>query len=145
MTVPVSVLLERKGTASHTIEPDASLAEVTRRLVEHRIGALVVSRDGSAVDGVIAERDVVRAIADHGEQALRMQVSDLMAPAITCTPETGTNEVMATMTERRVRHLPVVSDGRLAGVISIGDVVKWRIDELAEDAERLQDYVSGTY
>jgi CBS domain-containing protein len=146
MTVPVSVLLERKGTTCHTIDPDASLAEVTRRLVEHGIGALVVSRDGSSVAGVISERDVVRAVADHGEQALRMRVSDLMAaPAITCTPETRTHEVMVTMTERRVRHLPVLADGRLAGVISIGDVVKWRMDELAEDAERLQEYVSGTY
>ncbi len=146
MTVPVSVLLQRKGATCHTIEPDATLSSVTQRLAEHGVGALVVSADGSTVDGVVSERDVVRALAQHGEQALALHVSEVMAaPAVTCTPATSTDEVMATMTEGRFRHLPVVADGRLAGIISIGDVVKWRIDELAEDAERLQEYVTGSY
>lgn len=146
MTVPVSVLLERKGSTCHTIEPGAMLSTVTQCLAEHGVGALVVSSDGTTVDGVVSERDVVRALAEHGEPALGLRASDVMtAPAVTCTSTTTTDEVMALMTEGRFRHVPVVDDGRLTGIISIGDVVKWRIDELAADTERLQEYVTGSY
>jgi CBS domain-containing protein len=146
MTVPVSVLLQRKGRTCRTITPDQTLAEAARVLTQHRIGALVVSRDGATVEGVISERDIVRALAEQGDRALWLRISDAMAsPATTCTLSTRTNEIMETMTERRIRHLPVVDGGRLVGIISIGDVVKWRIDELAEDSERLQEYVAGSY
>lgn len=146
MSVPVSVLLQRKGTLVHTIIPDASLAEVTHGLLEHNVGALVVSRDGVTVEGVISERDIVRALARSADMALSLRAADAMSsPVMTCSLATRTREIMEVMTEQRVRHLPVVDNGRLVGIISIGDVVKWRIDELAEDAERLQEYVTGRY
>lgn len=146
MVVPVSVLLQRKGSICHTIEPDATISAVTQRLAEHAVGALVVSSDGSKVDGVVSERDVVRALARHGEAALRLRASEVMtSPVVSCAPTATTDEIMVTMTEKRFRHVPVVADGRLVGIISIGDVVKWRIDELASQAEHLQDYVAGTY
>ena len=146
MSAPVSVIIDRKGADCETIGPDASLAEVTRRLTERGIGALVVSADGVTVDGIISERDVVRTMAHTGAEALTRTVAEVMsAPVTTCTLSTSTDEVMAIMTDRRIRHLPVVEDGCLAGIVSIGDVVKWRIDELQQDAERLQEYVQGRY
>lgn len=146
MSIPVSVLLHRKGTVCHTIPPDALLSEVAQRLTQYSIGSLVVSRDGAGVDGIISERDVIAALAANGETALALPTSSVMSsPATTCTPETRVNELMSIMTDRRIRHLPVVDGGRLVGIVSIGDVVKWRIDELAEDAEHLQEYVAGTY
>lgn len=146
MSVPVSVILERKGTACHTIRPDESVAEVARRLAEHNIGALVVSSDERSAEGVVSERDLVRALAESGDAVLSYRVADVMtSPVTTCARSTTTDEVMATMTERRIRHVPVVDGDRLVGIVSIGDVVKWRMDELAEDAERLQEYVTGSY
>ncbi len=144
MTVPVSVILDRKGTTCHTIGPEQSLAEAARRLAEHNIGALVVSSDGEAAEGVISERDLVRALVRYGKEALDRSVGDVMtADVTTCTRTTTTDEAMAVMTDQRIRHIPVVDAGRLTGIVSIGDVVKWRMDELAEDAERLQEYVTG--
>jgi len=146
MSAPVSVILERKGHDCETIGPDASLIEVTRRLSDRGIGALVVSRDETSVEGIVSERDVVRAVAAADVAALERPVSSAMsAPVTTCQRTTSIDEVMAVMTERRVRHLPVVDEGRLVGIVSIGDVVKWRIDELQADAERMQEYVSGSY
>lgn len=146
MSVPISVLLQRKGSDCHTIGPDASLADVTHRLAEHGIGALVVSGNGTTVDGIISERDVVRALAREGEQALSARVGDVMSTSVrTCSPTSVVDDVMGLMSTRRVRHIPVIEEGRLTGIVSIGDIVKWRIDELAETAERLQEYVTGTY
>lgn len=146
MSVSVSVLLQRKGTTCHTIAPGASLQEVMQLLSRYNIGALVVSRDGSSVDGIVSERDVISALAANGETALAMPTSSVMtSPATTCTPQTRVNELMSVMTDQRIRHLPVIEDGRLAGIVSIGDVVKWRLDELAEDAEHLHEYVAGSY
>ena len=146
MSAPVSVILARKGVGCETIEPDATIGDLARRLSEFEIGALVVSDDGETVAGIITERDLVHALARAEAAALSERVETVMSrPVTTCTPTTSTDEVMAIMTERRVRHVPVVEGDRLVGIVSIGDVVKWRIDELQEDTDRLQDYVRGSY
>lgn len=146
MSAPVSVILARKGAGCETIEPDATMADLARRLSELGIGALVVSEDGQTVDGIVSERDLVHALARAEGAALSETVASVMTrPVTTCTPATSTDEVMAIMTERRIRHVPVVEGDRLVGIVSIGDAVKWRIDELQEDAQRLEDYVKGGY
>jgi CBS domain-containing protein len=145
MSVPVSVILDRKGREVLTISGEQRLAEVISSLVEHRVGALVVTDAAGAVEGIVSERDVMRQLAESGADALRLPVSEVMTRDVTtCTLSTGATELAATMTEGRIRHLPVVDDGRLVGIVSIGDVVKSRIDELATQAESLERYVTGT-
>jgi len=146
MTVRAAVILARKGTDVATIEPGASLLDAARVLAERNIGALVVSADAKAVEGVLSERDIVRRVARNGAVALRLLVGDVMtAEVITCDRHATADELMAIMTERRIRHVPVVEDGHLAGIVSIGDVVKSRMDELETEAESLHDYVTGSY
>jgi CBS domain-containing protein len=113
-------------------------------LKERGIGALVVTGKKAPLVGIFSERDVVRALAASGEKALKLKVSELMShDVVTCNASTELNELMTTMTERRIRHVPVVDDGQLTGLISIGDVVKARLDELENDKKSLLDYVSG--
>lgn len=141
----VGEILERKGTEVITISPDASLNDALAKLAEHRIGALVVSSDGSTPDGVLSERDIVRGLASAGTDVLQRPVSDCMtSPVSTCSRSTSADEVMATMTSSRFRHMPVVEDGAMVGIVSIGDVVKSRIDELEVRAENLETYVTGS-
>jgi CBS domain-containing protein len=145
MTVSVSVVLARKGSAVVTIPPASSVAEAARLLAEHDIGALVVSADGRAVDGVISERDLLRWLSSAGGAGLKTAVEQVMTADVqTCTPATTVNELMATMTNQRIRHIPVVVDGRLAGMMSIGDVVKSRLDDLEVQAGALEQYVTGS-
>lgn len=142
----VSVLLQRKGSDVVTVAPDASVSQVLDVLAEHRIGAVVVSRDGIAMDGVLSERDVVRSLAAHGASALDSPCHQIMSTDIvTCEPDTTVEQLMSTMTERRVRHVPVVVDGRLSGLVSIGDVVKDRISGLEFETQALHDYISHPY
>lgn len=144
MSVRVSVILGRKGSDVVTIGRDATLIDALRVLAEHGIGALVVSADGERVDGIISERDVVRRLAIDGGDALTATVAEAMTADVhTCTGQATADDVMQTMTTYRMRHLPVVEDGRLIGLVSIGDVVKSRIDELTTQAESMQDYISG--
>ena len=124
-----------------TISPDASVRELLALLSEHNVGALVVSGDGAAVDGIVSERDVVRRLHTD-ENALDGPVSGIMTADVhTCEPEHSLDELMALMTERRIRHVPVLSEGRLAGIISIGDVVKNRIGELEFERDQLDSYM----
>lgn len=145
MSVPVSSILDAKGHEVHTVEETASIGDVAEALADRGIGALVVLDAGGAVTGIASERDVVRAVAADGPAALEQPVTSVMAaPVTTCALTTTTTELAAVMTAGRVRHLPVLDEGRLVGIVSIGDVVKSRIDELAVQAESLERYVTGT-
>ncbi|CAN5582373.1 CBS domain-containing protein [soil metagenome] len=128
-----------------TVKPDATVRELIRVLAEHNIGALVVSVDGSSVDGIVSERDVVRRLNDD-EAILESPVSSIMSPEVqTCGGDATVNELMLVMTERRFRHIPVVAeDGRLTGIMSIGDVVKSRMSELQFERDQLDSYVQGS-
>ena len=135
------------GKAIHdvvTIRPDATVRELLALLAEHNIGAAVVSADGSGVDGIVSERDIVRRL--HGDDStLGATVSDIMTSEVqTCEISSSLDEVRKTMTEGRFRHLPVCDDGRLVGVISIGDVVKAYIDQVEFERDQLDSYVHQT-
>ena len=142
----VSVVLQDKGTKVVTAPPRTSLADIVSMLDQHRIGAVVISADGHHIDGVVSERNVVSTLAQGGPTALGLAAEDVMdRDLVTCQPTTTVETLMATMTERRVRHIPVVVDGALAGVVSIGDVVKSRISLLEHETEALQNYISNPY
>ncbi|MBW3556975.1 MAG: CBS domain-containing protein [Actinobacteria bacterium] len=141
----VEVILAAKGHAVETIRPDANVAIAVHRLTSQGIGALVVSADGERLDGVLSERDVTRGLARHGSGLLEMKVSAVMSKAVpVCSPETTIKEAMAEMTRSRHRHLPVVQNGVLRGLLSIGDVVKHRLEEMELEASVLRDaYIVG--
>lgn len=146
MAVAVSVILERKGAEVVTVTPDVPLLSATRVMADNGIGALVVSADQRSVEGIVSERDLVRWLARYGTDCLQRPVSEVMTAEVwACSLETTVDELMATMTERRIRHMPVVVDGGLAGIVSIGDVVKSRLDELEFQAEVLEQYVTGSH
>ena len=139
----VSTIIQSKGTIVYTIAPDATVADAVARLRDLRIGALVVSGGGGAIDGIVSERDIVHGLAADGTGLLDRKVADLMTvEVVTCAPEDTGRGVLGYMTERRIRHVPVVEDGRLTGMVSIGDVVKSRLDEIMREAEALRDYIS---
>ena len=141
----ISDVLRVKGTDVVTITPDTKVRRLLAVLAEHRIGAVVVSHDGIAVDGIAGERDIVRALAKRGAAVMSEPVMAICAAEVrTVTPQTPIEEVMRMMTERRVRHVPVVVDGGLHGIVSIGDVVKIRIGELETERTALTDYITGT-
>ena len=141
----VERILRSKGRDVVTIGTDATIANVVDSLQTRHIGALVVSEDGTTILGVIAERDVVRGLKQHGAGALDLLVGALMvSDVVTCAPDDRIAGIMAIMTERRVRHLPVLDDGRLAGMISIGDVVKCRLDDLQSEVDAMRDYITRT-
>ncbi len=135
------------GKASHdvvTVKPDATVRDLIALLAEHNIGALVVSVDGSSVDGIVSERDVVRRLhADEG--VLESPVSAIMSVDVqTCEGDATVNDLMHVMTERRFRHIPVVDGSKLTGIISIGDVVKHRMSELQFERDQLDSYVQSS-
>lgn len=139
----ISQILKKKGGDVATISPDATIADVTARLAEHRVGALVVSSDGETIEGIISERDVVRGLAEN-EDVLSMSTADLMTEkVVTCGREATTEELMEQMTKHRFRHMPVVADGKLVGIVSIGDIVNARVTELEIEREQLTGYISG--
>lgn len=140
----IAHLLDQKGSAVATIAPDAEIREAVTSLAEHGIGALVVSADGVRIDGIVSERDVVRALYDSGDSLLAGPVSSIMSSTVTtCSPSDDTDSLMQTMTDKRIRHVPVVEDDRLVGIVSIGDVVKTRIGELEKDRKELVDYINA--
>ncbi len=136
----VASILKAKGASVATTPPDATVSAVVWDLRLKGIGALVVSEDGTTVLGLISERDIVHALAEHGARLLGLRVSQLMTRSVvTCTPEDSITTVMALMTRHRVRHIPVVEDGKLRGIVSIGDVVKHRLDELEMEANIIRE------
>jgi CBS domain-containing protein len=137
-------ILARKGRRVVTIRSDATIETAVHRLALERIGALVVSEDGEAVEGILSERDILRGLAEEGAAILGAgrRVGELMTRAVrTCGPEDGVKEIMDTMTRYRVRHLPVTEGGRLIGIVSIGDVVKNRLEEMELETNVLRDVV----
>lgn len=138
----VQAILEGKGTRVVTIGPQATAAEAARLLTDNRIGAVVVLAGSGEVAGILSERDIVRGFAAHGGSVADLRVAELMSrEVLTCRPFDTIDELMAVMTRRRVRHLPVVEDGTLLGIVSIGDVVKHRLDEAALEVDSLRQYV----
>jgi CBS domain-containing protein len=140
----VANLLSAKGHDVATIDQSASVAEAVALLKERHIGALVVTGATAPLAGILSERDVVRALAERGAAILDERVSDLMtADVTTCAESTSVTDLMGLMTAKRIRHVPVVTDGQLAGMVSIGDVVKARFEELEGEKRDLLDYVSA--
>jgi CBS domain-containing protein len=139
----VDGLLRMKGSDVVTVAPTATLSEAAKTLAELRIGALLVLDGRRQVQGIVSERDIVACLASHGNQALNMRVSDVMSSdVVTCSSNDTLDQLMTVMTERRIRHLPVVDNGGLTGIISIGDVVKLRLSEVADEAKALSDYIT---
>lgn len=136
-----------KAKPSHkvvTIGPDAGVRELLARLAEHNVGALIVSSDGATIDGIVSERDVVRHLHSDGTVINNTVRAIMTAVVQTAEQDTQVDELMKTMTERRIRHVPVVEGDRLVGIISIGDVVKHRIDQLEFERDQLDSYVHQT-
>jgi CBS domain-containing protein len=141
----ISDILRGKGEKVVTVTPDTDVKRLLAVLAEHKIGAVVVSREGSTVEGIVSERDVVRALAARGVSVLSEPVTAIhTADVHTIAPDAAVADVERLMTERRFRHVPVVADGRLRGSVSIGDVVKRRIDELETERTTLTEYITGS-
>lgn len=140
----IKQILASKGSRVVTTQPDATIAEVAALLKHERIGAVVVTDATGELCGIISERDLARGLADHGAGLLEQQVEQMMTvEVITCTPDDSLEKLMQEMTARRFRHLPVLEAGRVVGIISIGDVVKHRLEELENETHLLQDYIVG--
>lgn len=142
----MAALLARKGGSVVTVTPDTSVADACALMTERRIGAVLVmdgpSTDAAAIKGILSERDVVKTISVQGAAALDRRAAEVMTRDVeTCHPGQTVTEVMARMTEGRFRHMPVVEDGRLLGIVSIGDVVKRRLDDAEVEVETLREYV----
>lgn len=137
----VSSILKAKGARVVTVLPSMEILAVTQTLREKNIGAVLVSRDGRTVEGIYSERDLVNDLATKGPDILAMPVSQFMTRAVvTCSAEDEVKDIMRTMTQRRIRHLPVMEGGHLAGIISIGDAVKSRLDDMELETNVLRDY-----
>ncbi|MBK6870569.1 MAG: CBS domain-containing protein [Kineosporiaceae bacterium] len=140
----ITDVLRGKGGDVATIGPDQTVQALLDALAEHRVGALVVSEDGSTVAGIVSERDVVRHLQARGASLLAQPVRSIMTSEVhTCAPDTYVRDLMVLMTERRVRHVPVVTDGRMTGIVSIGDVVKHRMGELQSERDHLTAYIQS--
>ena len=141
----VEYILARKGREVRTITPDASREDALQRLRGGRIGALVVSETGADLLGILSDRDILDAIADHGTDVLGESVGSVMtAKVFTCSRSDRVSAIMALMTTRRIRHVPVVEeDGQLCGMISIGDMVKQRLDEIQGEADAMREYITS--
>jgi CBS domain-containing protein len=141
----VQTILSAKGTEVAMIAPGATLAEATEQLRALGFGALIVSADGVSLDGILSERDIVRTLAAHSGAALERTVESAMSVEVfTCHPGDSIEALMSMMTERRIRHLPVMTaGGGIGGMISIGDVVKYRLIELERENDQLHDYIQG--
>ena len=139
----VASILKHKGRYCATIAQDQPVKEAVRLLAEKKIGALVVVDGAGDISGIVSERDIVANLADSSAELLAAPVSRVMTRDVfTCSPTDTTDQSMAQMTDSRIRHLPVKENGKLAGIISIGDVVKWRIAEVESRAEALREYIA---
>ena len=140
----VMQILKQKGTDVTTMAASATLADAVRILNEKRIGAVVITGRGGDIEGILSERDVVHALAEQDIDLAKVRISALMTRQVyTCTPDTSIEELMRQMTLRRIRHLPVLREGRLCGIISIGDVVNHRLMELETETSTMRDYIGG--
>lgn len=138
----IGTILRDKGSDVMTVAPEATVRELLAKLAEHNIGAVVVSSDGVTIAGIVSERDVVRRLHDRGAEVLEEPVSSIMTAEVrTVSPGSNVDELRRTMTTHRFRHLPVVENGRLVGIVSIGDVVKSAIEELETEKASLVDYL----
>lgn len=142
----IAEILRSKGSAVTTARPDLDIRALLALLADHNIGAVVVSPDGSRIAGIVSERDIVRALHRHGTVLLDSPVSRIMSTEVrTCAPDDHIEGLRRIMTDHRIRHLPVVADGELVGIVSIGDVVKSAISELKTEREQLVEYLQGGY
>lgn len=141
----VQQILKSKGTDGvHTVKPGTSIADAAQILADKRIGTVVISSDGSAAEGILSERDIVRVLAKVGAGCLSDSVDDYMTrELVTCTRADMADEILAKMTEGRFRHMPVVEDGRMVGLVTLGDVVKARLSELSMEKDALQGMIMG--
>jgi CBS domain-containing protein len=139
----VATILELKGSSVVTVKPDTRITDVVRVLAGARIGAVVISSDGKRVKGILSERDIVAALAGQGADVLTLQASELMTSKVTtCVLDDDIAGLMSVMTDKRIRHVPVIRQGELCGIVSIGDVVKWRVGEIEQEADALRAYVA---
>jgi len=139
----VSAILANKGAEVVTARTDTTIGQAVRRLAEKKIGVLVISDDDKTVAGILSERDIVQAVVDKGAQVEAASVTVYMsADVVTCMPTDTISSLMELMTERRIRHLPVLESGVLAGIVSIGDIVKHRLAEIESEADALRQYVT---
>ena len=140
----VETILRKKGDTVIAVEPHCLVSAAAQILHDNRIGAALVRNAAGKVVGILSERDIVRGVARNGSTCLTMRVEELMtSPIVTCAPTDSIDHIMELMTERRVRHLPVMDEGRLAGIVSIGDVVKQRISEIEHESEALRQYIAA--
>jgi CBS domain-containing protein len=140
----VHTILRNKGKSVVTIHPNATVERAVAVLRLRGIGALVVSDDGESVVGILSERDIVEALGRYGSELSIVSVSDIMScPVVTCSPGDSVAELMAEMTNRRIRHFPVIEEGRLVGIVSIGDLVKSRLDEIEYEAHSMREFIAG--
>lgn len=138
----VQAILSRKGSTVFTVEPTASVAYAAKFLAEHGIGALVVTGADGRTVGIISERDIVSALSARGAAVLEIAISDIMTrKVVTCSRQDKIVDVMQQMTEGKFRHLPVVEEGRLVGLVSIGDIVKSRIEQIERESHELREYI----
>ncbi|MBA3020366.1 CBS domain-containing protein [Propionicimonas sp.] len=138
----IANVIHNKGAEVVTIRAQATVAELVELLARRNIGAVVVSSDGRSVDGIVSERDVVRHLAADGGEILNRTVAEVMTtPVVTATLEDGLGATAHTMTYSRLRHIPVVEDGQLVAIVSLGDVVKYRIDQLTDERNHLLEYL----
>ncbi|WIX89146.1 CBS domain-containing protein [Amycolatopsis sp. DG1A-15b] len=139
----IADLLRKKGSAVATVTPETTVTTLLAGLAEHNVGAMVVVAPDGSIAGIVSERDVVRRLHEHGPALLDGPVSEIMTKLVaSCGPEDSVDQLSVLMTERRIRHVPVLADGRLAGIVSIGDVVKNRMEQLEQSQEQLQAYIS---
>ncbi len=139
----VADILRSKGSNVETVQPTDNVATAVQKLADAGIGALVVSSDSETVDGILSERDVVRALPNSGELTATPVAELMTATVTTCTPDQSVDDLIAMMTTGRIRHVPVQVDNKLVGIVSIGDVVKVRLGELERERSQLESYISG--
>ncbi len=138
----VKAILSSKGSGVTTIEPTANVAAAVKLLAERRIGAVVVTGAGKRVIGIVSERDIVRVLGEHGHAALELPLTEVMTRRVeTCAPSDTISSIMERMTAGKFRHVPVLEQDQLAGIISIGDVVKSRLEEMERESDAMREYI----
>lgn len=142
----IDTILGVKGRTVHTVSARMTVGDAMRRMHDDRVSALVVSEDGANIDGIVSDRGLMNVLVEQGTEVLGRSVGEVMTRKVfTCSRGDSVGAIMAMMTERRIRHIPVVEgDGRLCGIVSIGDVVKHHVDEIQREAADLREYISGT-
>jgi CBS domain-containing protein len=142
--MPVAMILKQKGAVIYSVAPGDSVQSIVDKLAQHRIGAVLVMDKDDRLVGIVSERDVVRAMAGNAGAVVKKTASDIMTAKVrTCSPTDTEADLMGLMTEHRIRHLPVMSDGKIVGMISIGDVVKHRIESMEVEAEQMKTYIAS--